>query len=750
MNEDHHIRKYTTLRKIFRQPNAPYFLSTQRVVSEKVRLLEYLRLPLVSRRQRRDNVDRDLFFDSGFRREVAKAFQDKCAFCESAVSGEGQIVHLRPLRISDESTHDSAQGYGERGYYLWLAFEWKNIFFACDACFNYKADRFPVRGERASYLATFHDVVREESSLIIDPTSEDPSKYLSLLADGRLKPLSPLGGATIDLFLLNRRALVAERKSQASQLIADVLAFSYGGILNTLAPQAAFSGSLNTLFRRIAQAWSPNGNPITGSGRALIDHFHDARARATDQQIGRLHDLLNEIREADGNEVVEESAFQNFSVQERAAVSAGKKPESLPGALSVVSISNYKAIEGLTLSLSANRSSRAGAPSLMILGENSTGKSSALSAIALALIGAKEASKLKSYFPDIVRSSSIDRFDKLDDDVVDVSVRFHFSDRICHFRYDPGNETIDGMTEPACIVLGYGPRRFFDPKRRSKKATASSKVQSLFNPLATIPYPNDWLRAQTGRRFDSISAALKIVLSLEENDELLVRPDHLAVRTNGRVSPIDTLSEGYRSVFVMTVDIIRELLGHWDDLEKAEAVVLIDEIETHLHPRWKMQVMTSLRRVLPRVQFIATTHDPLCLRGMDDGEVAVLRRNESDQIEQIKDLPSVSGMTSEQLLLSDYFGLSSTTDPRTEISLAKIAGDVAIDRGDGRIDIELAQDTIDLVERITVGNSQSEQIIQEALARYLRGREDRDGRPRATLRLEAVEAVVKALQRMGS
>ena len=160
------------------------------------------------------------------------------------------------------------------------------------------------------------------------------------------------------------------------------------------------------------------------------------------------------------------------------------------------------------------------------------------------------------------------------------------------------------------------------------------ELYSVHLPLFRIPATG--FEAQTGSRFATTAAALRVVLALDDDDELLIDLDQLSVRANGRITPIDALSEGYRSVFVMTVDIIRELLNYWDEiLNGAQAVVLIDELETHLHPRWKMQVMTSLRKVLPRVQFIVTTHDPLCLRGMDDGEVVVLQRDENDHIHRL-------------------------------------------------------------------------------------------------------------------
>jgi hypothetical protein len=155
-----------------------------------------------------------------------------------------------------------------------------------------------------------------------------------------------------------------------------------------------------------------------------------------------------------------------------------------------------------------------------------------------------------------------------------------------------------------------------------------------------------------------------------ERDDDPETPGQIYVRRDGQRMAMKDLSVGYKSVIAMVCDIIREMLHHYDNMEFASAVVFIDEIETHLHPRWKMQIMTLLRRAFPKIQFIATTHDPLCLRGMYDGEVFVLQRSASDQVERVMDLPSIRGMRSEQILTSEFFGLGST-DPETDARLER-------------------------------------------------------------------------------
>jgi hypothetical protein len=105
---------------------------------------------------------------------------------------------------------------------------------------------------------------------------------------------------------------------------------------------------------------------------------------------------------------------------------------------------------------------------------------------------------------------------------------------------------------------------------------------------------------------------------------------------------------------------------HWDTLSSAIAIVLIDEIDTHLHPRWAMRIVSALREAFPQVQFVASTHDPLALRGLRNGEVALLRPNDEGEIVVDQKLPPLEGMQVDQILTSRVFGLDSTVHPETE------------------------------------------------------------------------------------
>src|SRR3546814_8010748 len=107
----------------------------------------------------------------------------------------------------------------------------------------------------------------------------------------------------------------------------------------------------------------------------------------------------------------------------------------------------------------------------------------------------------------------------------------------------------------------------------------------------------------------------------------------------------------------MTTDMIMQLSEYWESMHSAEGLLLLDEIEVHLHPQWRLGIVSMLRQVFPRLRVIATTHDPLCLQQTHPGEVMLLRRNPEDGVRALPlDVPP--GLRADQLLHGDWFGQS--------------------------------------------------------------------------------------------
>ena len=91
------------------------------------------------------------------------------------------------------------------------------------------------------------------------------------------------------------------------------------------------------------------------------------------------------------------------------------------------------------------------------------------------------------------------------------------------------------------------------------------------------------------------------------------------------------LSGGYRVMLAMAADLARRMAQgnpHLDDPLQSEAVVLIDEVDLHLHPSWQQRVLPDLMRTFPNAQFLVSTHSPQVLTTVEAGCVVHLARED--------------------------------------------------------------------------------------------------------------------------
>ena len=93
---------------------------------------------------------------------------------------------------------------------------------------------------------------------------------------------------------------------------------------------------------------------------------------------------------------------------------------------------------------------------------------------------------------------------------------------------------------------------------------------------------------------------------------------------------LDQLSGGYRIVLALAADLARRMVQgnpHLDNPLKSEAVVLIDEVELHLHPAWQQRILGDLQRTFPNAQFIVSTHSPQVLTTVEPQRIVELARD---------------------------------------------------------------------------------------------------------------------------
>lgn len=120
------------------------------------------------------------------------------------------------------------------------------------------------------------------------------------------------------------------------------------------------------------------------------------------------------------------------------------------------------------------------------------------------------------------------------------------------------------------------------------------------------------------------------------------------------------LGFGYQSMLAWVIDLAKRLFDkfpHSKNPLEEEAIVLIDEIDLHLHPQWQRDVMSIVSKIFKNIQFIATTHSPLVIQSLEDVNLYVLKRENEKVSIQRSSVTNFTGWTVEEIL-RDSMGLS--------------------------------------------------------------------------------------------
>jgi len=330
---------------------------------------------------------------------------------------------------------------------------------------------------------------------------------------------------------------------------------------------------------------------------------------------------------------------------------------------------------------------------IVLVGENGVGKTTLLRALGLALADPTVATRLLDENQPFVRNGGDGRIAiELDTGQVEIIVRRDVRTEVI---VPAGN---DKVTRP--WVIGYGVRRgnARGEKDRAPEWGPTGELHTLFDRPATLVNAVDWLldldrrvlneRRQYGPEPDddgprlhaatwqSVERALKALLHVtaiepEERHVMVTHPEFGRVR-------LDALSDGYLTTTGWVIDLmarwiqrqedLREVVGR-DLLRQMTGIVLIDEIDLHLHPIWQMHIIDDVRRLFPRLSFVVTTHNPLTLQGARPGEIFIMRRGDGGRIELTQ--RDIRPGHDVDRVLFEQFGIVYTFDKETRALLEK-------------------------------------------------------------------------------
>lgn len=554
-------------------------------------------------------------FTRGFRprlvEDLIQVFGPLCCYCESyAHPGSGAIEHHRPK-----------SGVRGEAPYWHLQTDWRNLYWACPVCNRYKANRFPQMGQTLPNHPYLETVEFEEPGLL-DPCRDDPDQHLRFEESGSVIGISTRGDITIKLLDLNRRQLIQTRREQV-MLMTSV---GQPDLSNNHPAHRAVWRQLAAKLSRISPSY---GFPSLS-----------------------VHGMQDNIARDEANpptEVIDTETGEGMDSYLTKAQYVTR-----------LEIKNFGPIHHLDLNLEAPGASSA--PCYALLGENGVGKSTVLRALALALSGEAYSKALRCTSNKLLASGAYEG---------SVLVTLVGGDQVV-MSFTRNKKITFSNQHSRSLVVAYGATRLIATSRhKAKPGKAHAKIDNLFDPFLPITNPSDWLKRLDRVRLEEVNEVLQKLMPKDHQVRVVVALDGAMTLDVGGIPgrQLNELSDGYQCMIGMAVDIMQVLYQSGAALDSAEGIVLIDELGNHFHPAWRLQCLPALREAFPGAQIIYSTHDPLCLRGLKEGEVAVLRRDKLNHIYALENLPTVSKLRVEQLLTSEHFGLRSTVDPELEITI---------------------------------------------------------------------------------
>ncbi len=357
-----------------------------------------------------------------------------------------------------------------------------------------------------------------------------------------------------------------------------------------------------------------------------------------------------------------------------------------------IELTNIRGFKYLVLDFEARRTAD---PTLgntaVVIGQNGTNKSTLLRSIALGLASGEDAAALLSApMGSLVRKGESKAS-------IAVVLRVGQNEITCRkdLVSDPeGRDRLENLVGSgsdaerlSMLVCGYGAGRGVTGTDSGRTYRLWDGVATLFDYRAALLSPELTLRrlrdflGERAHYEKTIRAISRMVGFEDEDTQIIVGKGGGGIKFTGpgigTDVPLEGLADGYRVAFNWIVDIYgRALSRDWITREGSiAALVLVDEIDQHLHPELQVRVVSELERTFPDSTFIVTTHSPLVALGCNPSQLVPLQR-EGETVLALTRVPDYRGFTPEEMLANDrLFGtdalnpeFQSLVDKRNELS----------------------------------------------------------------------------------
>lgn len=371
----------------------------------------------------------------------------------------------------------------------------------------------------------------------------------------------------------------------------------------------------------------------------------------------------------------------------------------------------------------------------VLIGNNGTGKSSLLEAIRV-LIGslylkfdkyenritvpgiseddirlAEENKSLEQKIPCVIYAeATVDRFDK-EHDIYEPTKKIKWQRAVetkgGKTLYKDAKEMLDyskniqqavrdGKESNIPLIVFFSTDRYKKERRDSDIKSLGSRMRGYFNALDTstnIKFFLDLFYTETIEQLQSekesellqtVFRSVKDCLDCKSLKYVIKQKELMVEYEDNEALPFSLLSDGVRCTLAMVMELafrcylLNPHLGV-DAPKKTKGVVLIDEIDLHLHPTWQTHILNDLRKGFPELQFIVTTHAPLvishiddcCIYSISDKQIFDFPNQNGRPIDYVIEQMGVNYVNSEEKdKLATYFGMIDSGNGKSDAAIA--------------------------------------------------------------------------------
>lgn len=301
----------------------------------------------------------------------------------------------------------------------------------------------------------------------------------------------------------------------------------------------------------------------------------------------------------------------------------------------------------------------------VLLGNNNTGKTSILKAIANLRPIEVKLKTLNEQSVNCLVPASYKHSESIDGTKA-TSIRCSLTNSKINWGYEHDSGAVDINYELSSFyIFGYGVSRY--PSKTSLSEQSCGDCDTLFSNDQRLVNIEEWLmQLDYAVKNNNTSAARRLEkvrelicgnvfpeisdFKFESSDEM---HNYVLFLTKDGWFRYTQLGYGYQSMLSWVIDLCKRMFEKYPDSDnplQESAVVLIDEIDLHLHPKWQRDIIAIISNVFRNVQFIVTTHSPLVIQSMNEVNLYVLRRQGEKLTAERSPITNFSGWTVEEIL----------------------------------------------------------------------------------------------------